>query len=181
MTHDNKPMILAISGSLKNTSSNSTVIREMAVFASNARFEIYGELEMLPQFNPDKEAGNEAVQRFKHLLKEAQGVIISTPEYAFGVPGALKNALDWTVSSGELNEKPVIAISASPLYEGGSKALASLRLTLSALGTKMNAGSSLSIANIQNKISNGRISDAPTLQGLKALYDHLMQKVNNGE
>ncbi|MES2681220.1 MAG: NADPH-dependent FMN reductase [Bacteroidota bacterium] len=174
MIQDKKPKILAISGSLKTTSSNTTIIREIKTFAGDCVYTIYEELEMLPPFNPDKEAGTEAIQRFKKLLKDADGVIISTPEYAFGVPGALKNALDWTVSSGELNEKPVVAISGSPMYEGGSKALASLLLTLSALGTKMNEHSSLSIANISNKIRNGRIHDEPTLQALKVLYDHLM-------
>jgi chromate reductase len=106
-------------------------------------------------------------------------VVISTPEYAFGVPGALKNALDWTVSSGEFNEKHVIAISASPLYEGGSKALASLLLTLGALGTKMSERSSMSIANVAKKInSTGEISDEQTLKSLEILFDHLIDSIN---
>lgn len=168
--------ILAISGSLKTTSSNSIIIREIAAFADkNVDYKIYNGLEELPQFNPDKEAGTEAVRHLRSLLKTADGVVISTPEYAFGVPGSLKNALDWVVSSGELNEKPVIVISASPMYEGGSKALASLLLTLSALGTKMDKDSSLSIPNILKKISEGKIIDAATKMDLKKIYEHLLQ------
>src|SRR3954469_24384219 len=117
MSSTNKLTIFAISGSLKSTSSNTTILRAISSFAENdVYFILFNGLEELPPFNPEKEEGTEAVKNFRKLLEEADGIIISTPEYAFGVPGVLKNALDWTVSSGELNEKPLIAISASPLY-----------------------------------------------------------------
>ena len=169
--------ILAISGSLKATSANSRILKAISVFAGKeAEFMIYSELDQLPHFNPDKEQGNEAVLRFKELVKNADAVVISTPEYAFGVPGTLKNALDWTVSSGEFNEKPVIAISASPMYEGGLKAMTSLLLTLSALGTKTDERSHLSIANILNKMDKeGRIHDEQTEKDLRSLFNHLIE------
>jgi len=89
---------------------------------------IYGGLDDLPHFSPDRDGDDppRSVGRLRELLRTADGVLIGTPEYAFGVPGALKNALDWTVSSGEFDGKPVAAISASPLYTGGAKAHASL-------------------------------------------------------
>lgn len=150
------------------------------MFADAAtEFIIYSGLEDLPQFNPDKEQGNDAVRQLRKLIKDSHGVIISTPEYAFGVPGALKNALDWTVSSGELNEKPLIAISASPLYEGGSKAMSSLLLTLSALGTKTDNASALSIANVANKIVNGEIKDEVTINKLREIYRHLLDTIKS--
>jgi NAD(P)H-dependent FMN reductase len=107
----------------------------------------------------------------------ADGVLICTPEYAFGIPGVLKNALDWTVSSGELNEKPVAAISASPLYTGGEKALASLRLTLSALGAE--DGGHLSIPSL-HKVFNGNkeIADPETLQSLSRLLASFMRSMD---
>lgn len=170
--------ITAISGSLKSTSANTTILKTVSSFKSDAvQFNIYNGLEDIPAFNPDKEKGNAAVAEFKRELKEADGVIISTPEYAFGVPGVLKNALDWTVSSGELNEKPVVAISASPMYAGGDKAMASLLLTLGALGTKMTEHSSLSIANVLNKIKDGTVSDQATLDQLHTLFDHLISTI----
>jgi len=174
-----KPLkITAISGSLKSTSANSTILKTLSAFKRDAvQFNIYNGLEDIPAFNPDKEQGNAAVAEFKRQLKEADGVIISTPEYAFGVPGVLKNALDWTVSSGELNEKPVIAISASPMYAGGDKAMTSLLLTLGALGTKMTEHSSLSIANVLNKLKDGAVSDQATLDQLHALFDHLINTI----
>jgi NAD(P)H-dependent FMN reductase len=103
--------------------------------------------------------------------------VVCTPEYAFGVPGTLKNALDWTVGTGELNDKPVSAISASPLNSGGSNALASLLLTLTALGTKKNDASALSIPNVKVKIVDGRVTDAHTLNELKMQCTNLLDLV----
>jgi chromate reductase, NAD(P)H dehydrogenase (quinone) len=150
--------ILSISGSLKSTSSNTNILNAIANIApKNVQVKIFTGLDTLPHFNPEAKENIPSVNNLRQQLKEADGLIISTPEYAFGVPGVLKNALDWLVSSGELNEKPVAAISASPLYSGGDKALASLLLTLTALGATMKARSVLSIGNIKNKM-NGPVS-----------------------
>src|SRR4051812_37876556 len=96
-----KLKILAISGSLKSTSSNSNILKALSLYRKEEiEFILFENLGELPHFNPEKEEGTLAVAGFRKLLKEADGVVISTPEYAFGVPGVLKNALDWTVSSG---------------------------------------------------------------------------------
>lgn len=180
MSENQTLTLLAISGSLKSTSSNTNILRALSKFKTeNIDFIIYDKLGELPHFNPEKEEGTAAVKDFKAHLKKADGVIISTPEYAFGVPGTLKNALDWTVSSGELNEKPVIAISASPMYEGGSKAMASLLLTLGALGAAMTEHSHLSIPDILKKINNSAgISDEETAAQLKNIFQHLLKVIS---
>ena len=98
--------ILALSGSLKSTSTNTYILRAMeGLFPDHVSFSVFENLAMMPHFNPEDDSGNDAVHDFRKQLKRADAVIISTPEYAFGVPGVLKNALDWIVSSGELNEK----------------------------------------------------------------------------
>ena len=80
---------------------------------------IYEGLASLPHFNPDDdEEGTTpppAVAALRALLGAADGILISTPEYAHGVPGSLKNALDWLVSDGALVDKPIALISASPV------------------------------------------------------------------
>ena len=77
----------------------------------------YAALGSLPAFNPDREEGAvrlpPAVTRWKTALATADMLLISTPEYAHGIPGALKNALDWVVGSGELVGKPVGVINLS--------------------------------------------------------------------
>jgi NAD(P)H-dependent FMN reductase len=167
--------ILGISGSLKSGSVNTNILKAISALApGNVVVKIYNAIDSLPHFNPDLNGNLLPVTNFRQKLKEADGVIISTPEYAFGVPGVLKNALDWVVSSGELNKKPVVAISASPLFSGGDKALASLLLTLTALGANMDADSSLSINDVKSKITEtGEISNNETISKLKLLLDKL--------
>jgi chromate reductase len=101
-----------------------------------------------------------------------------SPEYAFGVPGVLKNALDWTVSSGEFSGKPVVAISASPLWSGGDKAHASLLLTLTALGANVPEKGKLMIPTVNKKLNaNGDIVDIETMQALKMVLDALARTI----
>ena len=142
---------------------------------TSTTFTFYEGLEELPPFNPDKPQDVPAVLLFRQLVSEADAVIFCTPEYAFGVPGVLKNALDWVVSTGEFNEKPVAAISASPLTSGGDKALLSLVHTLTALGTIKDEQSTLGIPAVKKKINEqGKITDEITRMQLQALLDHLL-------
>lgn len=173
--------ILGISGSLRSQSSNTVLLHALsALLPDDAYLEIYDKLDGLPHFNPDIEEGESlaGVKDFRQKLKAADAVVISTPEYAFGVPGVLKNALDWVVSSGEMNEKPVAAISASPLYGGGDKALNSLLLTLTALGTDAAGYASYSIPTVYKKLNpQGELTDAETANKLASLMNELCKKV----
>src|SRR6476659_8819143 len=122
--------VLAICGSTRKTSSNLNLINAIADLTKE-KFEIriFGGLSDVPHFNPDldNETPPDAVKIFRNQLKEVDGVLICTPEYAMGVPGTLKNAIDWTVSSCEFSHKPVALITAS---SDGQKAHASLLDTL---------------------------------------------------
>jgi chromate reductase, NAD(P)H dehydrogenase (quinone) len=71
----------------------------------------------LPAFNPDVdvEPAPPAVRALRTAIAEADGLIVSSPEYAHGVPGALKNALDWLVSGIEIYQKPVALLNPSPM------------------------------------------------------------------
>jgi len=109
--------ILAISGSLRAASTNTTLLNAAAALApEDVTLNLYDGLGDLPHFNPDldKDPPHAAVAEFRFQLGKSAGVIFSSPEYAHGVPGVLKNALDWIVASGELYEKPVALFSASP-------------------------------------------------------------------
>jgi NAD(P)H-dependent FMN reductase len=68
------------------------------------------------------------------LLERADGVLIATPEYAFGIPGALKNAFDWMVGSGHFYEKRVAILSAAPTVERGVHARNDVERTMGAQG-----------------------------------------------
>jgi NAD(P)H-dependent FMN reductase len=122
--------IIAICGSLRAQSSNFALLRAAATIA--AEVEIYEGLANLPYFNPDDDVEGvtppPAVAELRAMLASADGILISSPEYAHGVPGSLKNALDWLVSDGALVDKPVALINASPV--GGEFARDSLVETL---------------------------------------------------
>ncbi len=175
-----KPItIIAISGSLKSTSTNTAILKAIAKLASqNVDIEIFEGIDLLPHFNPEITEDIPAVVLFRNKIKEADGVLFSTPEYAFGVPGVLKNALDWLVSSGELNKKPIAAISVSPMQSGGDKALDSLMLTLSVLGTTFAESSILAIGSVKSKINEiGEITSSTTQQELFLVLNSLLHSI----
>src|SRR5258708_4591230 len=155
--------ILAMSGSLRASSTNTRLVRAIGALApENMEITIYDGLADLPHFTPDLDGDDPpaSVRTLRRLLQVVDGVLICTPEYAFGVPGSLKNALDWTVSSSEFYRKPVAAISASPSPTGGDKAHASLMLTLTALGANVPEGGKLMISAVGKKLhANGEVSD----------------------
>ncbi len=166
--------ILGISGSLRPDSTNTIILKTLgSLLPSDSTFEIFEGLDEIHHFSPGLD-DTSPVTRLKTAISQAHGVVICTPEYAFGVPGTLKNALDWTVGTGNLNDKPVAVISASPLNSGGNNALASLLLTLTALGTRKNEASALSIANVKGKITDGVVTDAHTLGELRAQCANLL-------
>ena len=110
--------ILAISGSLRARSSNTSLLRLAASVApADVRVDLYAGLASLPHFNPDDDVDTPppTVLALRAAIGAADGLLFCSPEYAHGVPGSLKNALDWLVSSVEFPFKPVALINASPL------------------------------------------------------------------
>src|SRR6185369_9981254 len=142
--------ILAISGSIKNTSTNAALLRAAAALApAGMTFEFFDQqIGELPHFRPelDEEGSTppDSVAAFRRLLAAADGLLISCPEYAHGVPGAFKNALDWIVSSGELSAKPVALLMASP--SGAAFAQAALTPTLRVMEAELVFEASLVLA-----------------------------------
>lgn len=108
--------ILAISGSLRRASANTALLRAAAALAPpGVEIAMYGGLGDLPHFNADlEETLPSSVRDFRARIRAVEGVLISSPEYAHGVPGVLKNALDWLVGGDEFIGKPVALLNPSP-------------------------------------------------------------------
>ena len=108
--------LLTVCGSLRAISSNAEVLRAVAFLApAGAEVARFDGLAELPHFNPDDEAIDlPPVRAWRAALMSAGGVLVSSPEYAHGIPGVLKNALDWVVGSGEFSGKPVALVNAAP-------------------------------------------------------------------
>jgi chromate reductase len=157
--------ILAISGSLRAASTNTILLEAAASLApEEVTLRIYDGLGDLPHFNPDldKEPPHAAVAEFRFQLRKSAGIIISTPEYAHGVPGVLKNALDWLVASGELYEKPVALFSASPR---ANYAQASLIETLNVMTARVVPEACIALPLLGKSLDKHGIVSEPDLSG----------------
>lgn len=108
---------VTICGSLRARSSNAALLDAVSLLApAGVVVERYDDLTTLPAFNPDDdvEPAPAAVAALRERIASADALVISSPEYAHGVPGALKNALDWLVSGVEIFQKPVALLNPSP-------------------------------------------------------------------
>jgi chromate reductase len=127
--------LLAISGSLRRASTNAAALEALSLVApAGVRVALYRELWALPHFNPDDDesAPPQAVLSFRTLVGASAGLILAAPEYAHGVPGSFKNALDWLVASDVFPGKPVMMINAAPRSFHAQAALRETLMTMSA-------------------------------------------------
>jgi len=135
--------IVAISGSLRNDSFNTALLRAAAQNAPEGVLVDVATLHGIPLYDgdlEDREGLPKAVRQLKDLVNGADGVIIATPEYNHSFPGVLKNALDWmsrppTGDARVFSGKPVALTGASTGPVGTRMAQAALLPTLRALGT----------------------------------------------
>jgi len=163
--------ILAIPGSLRpNSSSNHILSAILSVAPEDVVCEIYQGIGALPHFN-DPEETPALVVEFKQKVRESDAVLICTPEYAFGIPGSLKNAIDWTVGTGEFVDKPVGLVTAATHAEKGH---AAMLLVLTAISANVIDESKLLIPFVKAKLdSNGNVKDSSLLEQLATVIKAL--------
>ena len=128
--------ILGVCGSLQAESANLALLRTAAASAPNGvDVVLYEGLRQLPHFDPDVEASGEpaSVREWRQALADSDAVLFASPEYGHSLPGALKNAIDWVIGSGELERKVVAITAAVPGPERGRLGLQALRQTLGAV------------------------------------------------
>jgi chromate reductase, NAD(P)H dehydrogenase (quinone) len=157
--------ILGLSGSLRAASVNTALLKAMAQLApSGASVSLFGALASVPLFNPDLE-GREApaVRELRAALLGADAVVIASPEYAHGVTGVIKNALDWVVGSGELVDKPVALLIASTRSLHAPEAL---RKTLAVMGAHVVEGAFVAVPVNSSSASEAGILAMPGAVGV---------------
>ncbi len=124
--------ILGIAGSVREGSYNKQLLRAAReLLPEGMRLEIYAGLEEIPPYNDDvRKAGYpEVVQEFRDQIRNADALLIATPEYNFSVPGVLKNAIDWASRPPDqpFNGKPTAIMGASQGFFGTARAQMHLR------------------------------------------------------
>lgn len=176
---NNPKKIAAISGSTRQESTNHKLIKAIAQLSKEKLdIQLFDGIASLPHFNPDYINGNvpEPVIQFRQLLNDADGIIICTPEYAHGVPGTLKNAIDWTVATNEFSNKPTMLITASTDGKNGHLALLE---TLRVLEAKSIDELQLLISFARTKVSNdNKIADERTLNAVTELTNRFIGIMN---
>lgn len=172
--------LLAISGSLRAQSTHTEVLRAVAIVAPpSVRVTLYDGLGALPHFNPDLDAEGavlpDSVRRLRSQIAAAAGMLICSPEYAHGVPGALKNALDWLVSGPEIVYKPIGLLSASPRATHARESLAE---TLRTMSTVLVPGASIDLPLGGRRLDAAAIAADPGLAApLRAALEALVGAV----
>lgn len=164
--------VLAICGSLRAQSSNLAVLQAARQLAKPAmEIVIFDGLADLPHFNPDLDGDRppKAVATFREAIGKTQGLLISSPEYARGVAGVLKNALDWLVSSTEFPGKAVAVINAS---QRATHADAALRLTLTTMSANLVEDASIMLPLLGRNLDAGGIAADADLASPLALALH---------
>lgn len=125
--------ILALSGSLRKGSYNTALIHALSKLAPEGVEIIpFKELGRIPPFNPDLDIQNiSSIKELQDELGKSDGFIIASPEYAHGISGVLKNALDWLVAGEEFVDIPVALINTSPRASHAQQALREVIKTMS--------------------------------------------------
>lgn len=172
--------ILAISGSLRKISSNTALLQAAIALAPEAvEIRLYGGLGDLPHFNPDLEELGEppSVAAWRAQVQWCDGLMISTPEYAHGVPGVLKNALDWLVSGSEFLGKPIALLNASPR---ATHAQASLTEIVTVMTGQIIPEASITVPLLaRNLNATGIVADPEIASALQAAIAAFITAIKN--
>jgi NAD(P)H-dependent FMN reductase len=172
--------ILALCGSLRTRSSNLSALQAAQRLARPPMaISIFGGLADLPHFNPDIDAEPHpaAVSRLREAVGAAEGLLICSPEYARGVAGVMKNALDWLVSGSEFPDKPVAVINAS---QRSTHADAALRLTLVTMSARLVEGASITLPLLgRNLDADGIVADPELSAQLRRALEAFAAAIGN--
>ena len=158
--------ILAISGSLRAASLNTALVATLEQLAPEGVHITRAVIGDIPLYNEDLPAEARApIDRFKAEITQADAIIIATPEYNYGIPGPLKNAIDWASRPGYKSPfvaKPVGIVGASISAVGTARAQAHLKQVLLAMLAQPFPYPEVLVAQATPKVTDGVVSDATT-------------------
>lgn len=161
--------LLGLSGSLRSQSYSTGILRTLQERSPERVELVIHDLSDVPLYNQDRD-GAEApaeVSALRNAIAASDGLVIVTPEFNYGIPGVLKNALDWAsrpYGAASLRGKPVVTMSASPAFTGGVRAQAQLHETLLATQSLIVTRPQTVIAQVHEKFEAGRLSDPASLE-----------------
>ena len=174
-----KKNILAIIGRASTNSTNLKLVETIARLTKNEfNVTIYNELKKLPHFDPELSTDNppKEILEFRQSIEEADGIIISTPEYVFSIPSGLKNAIEWCISTIIFSDKPTGLITASASGEKGHE---ELQLIMKTAMAKFTNETTLLIQGVKGKFNTqGNISDEETKKQLGYFIESFLKLIH---
>ena len=178
-----RPVLLALSGSLRQHSYSTAILLSLRDAGADRADVRLHPLAAVPLYNEDLDTGSppEGVTALRQAVAEADGIIIATAEYNHGLPGVLKNALDWAsrpYGRCTMAGKTAYTISSSPGAVGGARAHAQLNETLLSMGVHIVLGPQAVVANVQRKLDGGRLADEATSSFLLSGLDSLLRDIS---
>jgi chromate reductase, NAD(P)H dehydrogenase (quinone) len=174
--------IVGISGSLRRESFSTTLLKILAEMALPTVEMQVSTLEEIPLYNEDLDREPEipAVAAFKRIIAESDGVLIATPEYCRGIPGVLKNALDWAsrpVFDSCFSHKPVSIISSTLAFTGGAHAQYQLRETLFSMQAHLVMGPEVGGGDVHTNLADDAYTDENGLTFMLKSIDRLRNEI----
>jgi chromate reductase len=174
--------VVGISGSLRRASFSTSLLKVLAEKAAPAIEIQVVTLEDIPLYNEDLDRAPEipSVAAFKKLIAESDGVLITTPEYNHGVPGVLKNALDWAsrpVFESCFKNKPVTIFSSSKAFTGGVRAQYQLREALISMQAHLVMGPEVVVGGVHTKLAEDVYQDVTGLTFMMRSLDRLRHEI----
>jgi len=177
--------ILAISGSIRKNSYNTALLNAVSkLSADNINITVFDTIKDIPIFDPeiDEDSYPKEVNHLMSKIRNSDGVIFSTPEYAHGITGVLKNALDWLVSTDALILKPVVVTSVSTSGLGGVRSHGPLVLILSAMNSNVVVDGSLNVPYAKQKFDkNLNLIDNITKEAINVSLMALERTINQNK
>ena len=176
------PRLLGLSGSLRREAYSTAILRGLIdEVGDRAAFTLF-DLAPVPLYNQDLDgaASPAPVVALRAAIAAADGLVVVSPEYNHGVPGVLKNALDWAsrpAFGGCLAGKPVALVTSSPGALGGVRAQPQLRETFASTLSRVVMHREVTIAEIGRKVSDGRLVDRAALDFAMSLIGQLLADI----
>lgn len=183
MTDTTRPVrLLGISGSIRKQSYCTAVLETLGEkLGGKAELTLFP-LNEIPPYDPDLDAQNTpaSATAMREAIAAADGLVVISPEYNYGMSGVLKNALDWAsrpAMKSPVKGKPILIMTASPAFTGGVRAQHEMRETLAGMMGRVIARPQVVIATVHEKIKDGRLVDEASVSFALAAIDDLIAEI----
>ena len=168
--------LVGISGSLREGSLNTALLRSAQELVPEGANLSIASIAEIPLYNGDLDVdgGPPSVLTLKQQIREADGLVLATPEYNYGIPGVLKNAIDWASRPGfksVLAGKPVAIIGAAPGVIGTARAQAQLKQVLLGTLSELFPYPELLVGRAHERIRDGRLQDEQTRTAMQQMLE----------